>query len=331
MLRQIKPKTARSKRILAEREPKAIEGPKKALFLRGTTASQVVQDAMADLHQLVLPNAIKFTKKNPIHPFEDASSLEFFSEKNDTSLLVFGSSSKKRPSTLTLARTFDHKILDMLELYLDATSFRTLAQFKNQKFTIGSRPLLSFVGTAFESPVANEWTMAKSFFTDLFKGDVTSGKIDVEGLRYIIVVSADEPTSNEVGDDPSTKPVLHLRVYSIQTKRSGQRLPRVELEEIGPRMDLRLGRMREPDESTLRLAMKKAKTTEERTKKNISTDVIGDKLGRVHPGKQDLNTLQTRKMKGLKRSRDDGAAEVAAEVAADDAVSDGESRRKRKA
>ena len=37
MLRQIKPKSARSKRILADREPKAIEGPKKVLFLRGVS------------------------------------------------------------------------------------------------------------------------------------------------------------------------------------------------------------------------------------------------------------------------------------------------------
>jgi ribosome production factor 2 len=31
---------------------------------------------------------------------------------------------------------------------------------------------------------------------------------------------------------------------------------------------------------------------------------VGDKIGRIHLGKQDLKDLQTRKMKGLKRSRD---------------------------
>jgi len=41
-----------------------------------------------------------------------------------------------------------------------------------------------------------------------------------------------------------------------------------------------------------------------KTKKNIETDLIGDKVGRIHIGKQDLGNLQTRKMKGLKRSRD---------------------------
>ena len=33
-------------------------------------------------------------------------------------------------------------------------------------------------------------------------------------------------------------------------------------------------------------------------------DIIGDKIGRIHTGKQDLNKLQTRKMKGLNKKRD---------------------------
>jgi ribosome production factor 2 len=51
-------------------------------------------------------------------------------------------------------------------------------------------------------------------------------------------------------------------------------------------------------------ALRRARTTAERPKKNISTDIVGDKVGRIHLGKQDLKELQTRKMKGLKRSRD---------------------------
>ena len=55
-------------------------------------------------------------------------------------------------------------------------------------------------------------------------------------------------------------------------------------------------------------AMKQGKRPNEdmKTKKNIIMDSMGDKLGRVHLGKQDLSQMQTRKMKGLKRSRDDG-------------------------
>lgn len=38
------------------------------------------------------------------------------------------------------------------------------------------------------------------------------------------------------------------------------------------------------------------------TKKNISKDAFGSKLGRVHMVKQDVNKLQTRKMKGLRKT-----------------------------
>ncbi|KAK5987349.1 Ribosome biogenesis protein RPF2 [Cladobotryum mycophilum] len=304
MLRQVKPRNARSKRALEKREPKAIENPKTCLFLRGNNCSQVVQDAMNDLFAMRQPLAKKFTKKNPIHPFEDAASIEFFSEKNDASLFVFGSTQKKRPHAMTFIRTFSHKVLDMLELYLDQESYRSISQFKTKKFAIGQKPMLLFAGTAFESPVSNEYTQAKSFFIDFFKGD-PSDKIDVEGLQYMISIAAEDTTG-----DGDAKPSIHLRVYTIQTKRSGQKLPRVEVEEIGPRMDFRVGRVQEADAAMLKDAMKKPRGIEERTKKNITTDTMGDKLGRIHLGKQDLGELQTRKMKGLKRSRNEGVEEL---------------------
>jgi ribosome production factor 2 len=46
-----------------------------------------------------------------------------------------------------------------------------------------------------------------------------------------------------------------------------------------------------------------------KTKKNVEIDVIGDKLGRIHVGTQDLRKLQTRKMRGLKRRAGDDDSE----------------------
>jgi ribosome production factor 2 len=318
-----KPRNARSKRALDKKAPKAIENPKIALFLRGTSCSQVAQDALTDLYQLRIPLAKKFTKKNEIHPFEDPSSLEFFSEKNDASLLVFGSTSKKRPHAITLVRTFAHKVLDMLELYLDPESFRTLSQFKNKKCAVGLKPMLLFAGTPFENPIPDEYTAAKNFFIDFFKGE-PADKIDVEGLQYIVSISA-----SDIVESAEAKPKIHLRAYLIRTKRSGQKLPRVEVEEMGPRMDFRVGRYKEPEESVLKEALKRAKTSQERPKKNIQTDIMGDKMGRIHLGKQDLKELQTRKMKGLKRSRDVPDSED--EDAMSDDISDEPEKKSRKA
>lgn len=303
---------------MAAREPKAIENPKTCLVLRGGSCSQIVQDALNDLYQMHQPHVKKFSKKNPIHPFEDATSLEFFSEKNDASMLLFGSSQKKRPHAMTFVRTFGYKVLDMLELHLDPATFRAMAQFKNKKFSIGQRPMLLFAGTAFESPVANEYTLAKSVLTDFFKGE-PADKIDVEGLQYIVSFTTEEDSSSGGGVVTDVKPAIHMRVYLIRTRRSGQKLPRVEVDEIGPRMDFRVGRMREPDEAMRKEAMKTPRGLEERPKKNITTDTMGDKIGRVHIGKQDLGTMQTRKMKGLKRSRlDDQDQEVGVEDVADE-------------
>lgn len=202
----------------------------------------------------------------------------------------------------------------MLELYLEPDSFRTLAQFKNKKCAVGLKPMLVFAGTPFESPIPNEYTMAKSFFTDFFKGE-PADKVDVEGLQYIVSISVRDSVDGE-----EVKPKIHLRVYLIRTKRSGQKLPRVEVEEMGPRMDFRVGRMKVPEEAMLKEALRRARTSAERPKKNITTDIVGDKMGRIHLGKQDLKELQTRKMKGLKRSRDvvDSEDEMDEDVISDD-------------
>lgn len=311
-----KPKNARSKRALEKREPQVHENPKSALLLRGTACSSLVSDLLTDLHALKRPYSIRFHKKNPIHPFEDTSSLEFFSQKNDASLLVFGSHSKKRPHTLTWIRCFGGRILDLLELGVRQETARTLKQFKGEKCKTGIKPLLSFSGTPFDSPTPNAYTLAKNIFTDFFRGAEVKD-IDVEGLQLMLSFTAGEEGLN------GQKPDIQMRCWRIITKKSGQKVPRVEVEEIGPRIDFKLGRVREADADRWKEALKRSKGTEvglvwlrparmcadcyllqPTTKKNVETDLMGDKMGRIHLGRQDLSELQTRKMKGLKRARD---------------------------
>ena len=300
---------------MAKREPQQTENPKTTLFVTGQKSSQILKLAVADLATLKRPYVERFTKKNDIHPFDDASSLEFFSLKNDTSLLALSLHSKKRPHCLTLARTFDHKLLDMLELYINPDTFRTLQQFKNKKPSIGLKPLISFHGTVFEDPNETKYTLAKSLLIDLFRGQ-DAQEVDVEGLQYLVSISAQEIT------DSAPNPEIKLRFYLLRTKRSGQKLPRIEVEEMGPRLDLTLGREQFPDADMLKEALKKPKTSDPKTKKNIDTDAMGDKVGRVHPGKQDFNTLQSRKMKGLKRSRDQDVEDAPTALASDNDAAD---------
>ena len=74
------------------------------------------------------PNAISFSKKNTVRPFEDASSLEFWAQKNDASMFVVGQSTKKRPDGLTFVRMFNGKVLDMCEVGVD--KFVSMDEFK---------------------------------------------------------------------------------------------------------------------------------------------------------------------------------------------------------
>ena len=217
---------------------------------------------MTDIHSLKKPLSVRFTKKNTIHPFEDPSSLEFFSQKNDTSLLCFASHSKKRPHCLTFTRCFAGKVLDMLECLVDPDTARTLAQFGGPKCRTGLKPLLSFSGTQFEDPAtssqfSNKFFLAKSIFLDFFKGE-DAKNMDVEGLQMLISFSAVE---QELADGHKHE-MVYMRVWRIVTRRSGQKLPRAEVEEMGPRIDFKLGRIMEANGASLKESLTKARGTE---------------------------------------------------------------------
>ncbi|KAJ5085722.1 Ribosome production factor [Penicillium argentinense] len=299
MLREVKAKNPRTARILKAREPQLIEPPKRTLILHGTKCPQSLDTVLKTFHSLTKPHSVLFHKKNEnIHPFENPESIEFLANKNECGLIVFGSSNKKRPNCVTLGRIFNSQLLDMCEiLLLPAQGDNAVPPINELTMHVGQglRPMMLFAGTPFEDPTSSSHVMLKSFFLDMFKGEETNA-IDVEGLQYVLMVGAEEPR-----DDLS--PIIHLRWYKVVTKRSGHKLPRVELEEIGPKFDFKVGRMRPATPEAMKAAMKQGKRPNEeiKTKKNISMDSIGDKVGRVHLGKQDLKGLQTRKMKGLKR------------------------------
>lgn len=48
------------------------------------------------------PDAKMMGKKNDIHVFDDENQVEFLTQKNDASLFMIGSHTKKRPSNLVL-------------------------------------------------------------------------------------------------------------------------------------------------------------------------------------------------------------------------------------
>ncbi|KAI0066300.1 Brix-domain-containing protein [Artomyces pyxidatus] len=309
MLRAVKAKNARSKRALEAREPKEIEDARTTVFVRGTHTGEVLNGAMKELMALKRPHAISFSKKNTIRPFEDASSLEFWANKNDASMFVVGQSTKKRPNGLTLVRMFDGKVLDMCEVGVD--NFISMNDFKTPKAAPGHKPMMHFASELFDTHP--RLIQLKSLLMDLFNGEVID-QIHLTGLEHVISVTL-APTPESLNstaafaeDDTKSLPKVHIRGYTLKLLASGVRTPRVELVPMGPSLDLVLRRHQAADPEVWKLAMRRPKLKKQdvekglgKKRKNMEVDEMGDLRGRVHVAKQDLGKLQTRKMKGLKK------------------------------
>ncbi|EIW61119.1 Brix-domain-containing protein [Trametes versicolor FP-101664 SS1] len=325
MLRTVKPKNARSKRVMQARESKEVEDPRTAIFVKGTHPGEKAGGVMKELMALKRPNAISFSKKNTVRPFEDASSLEFWAQKNDASMFVLGQSTKKRPDGLTFVRMFDYRVLDMCEVGVD--SFKSMVEFKTRKATPGHKPLLHFASELFDSHP--RFVQLKSMLIDFFNGEVIDS-ICLAGIEHVISISLGPtpPSLNaatttlqaSTSTDPAPAEVLpkvHIRAYTIRLLASGTRVPRVELTPMGPFVDLTMRRHQEADAELLKQALRRPKVRKQdvekglgKKRKNLEVDELGDLRGRIHVGKQNLDKLQTRKMKGLKASRDDMLVDV---------------------
>jgi len=267
------------------------EQMKSAMIMKGGNTSQTVTQALKDIYSLKKPNAVLYKKKNITRPFEDSTSLEFFSKKTDCSLFLFGSHNKKRPNNLILGRLFDFHVLDMIELGIE--KFVSLSDIKISKCPEGTKPMLVFAGDAFDTD--NEHRRLKSLLIDFFRGP-TVPSVRLAGLEHVLHFTALEGK-------------IYMRSYRTLLKKSGCRTPRIELEEIGPSFDFALRRTHFASDDLYKSAHKQAKNLKPKKKKNISHNVFGTKFGRLHMQKQDLSKLQTRKMKGLKKRKGEVVAD----------------------
>ncbi|TFY78654.1 hypothetical protein EWM64_g5353 [Hericium alpestre] len=273
----------------------------------------VVNNVMKELMALKRPNAISFSKKNAVRPFEDATSLEFWSQKNDASLFVVGQTTKKRPNGLTFVRTFDGKVLDMCEVGIE--NFVSMNEFKTPKAAPGHKPMMHFASELFDTHP--RFIQLKSLLMDFFNGEVVD-QIHLTGLEHVISITLaptpDSLTSTSMAldgadqTDAKNLPKVHIRAYTTKLLASGVRTPRVELVPMGPSLDLALRRHQPADAEVWKMAMKRPKMKKQdvekglgKKRKNLEVDEMGDLRGRLHVAKQDLGKLQTRKMKGLKK------------------------------
>ncbi|CAB3410660.1 unnamed protein product [Caenorhabditis bovis] len=285
MVRVEKIKTKKGKRVLEDRAPKTIENDKKALFAKGLKTNEILNHAMLDLYDLKKPLVTKMDKHNQFHLFEDETPIIRAGTKFDTSLFVLASNSKKRPNLLTFGRTYDGQLLDMAEMRI--TAYKSSSNFETPKMTLGSKPCIILEGAAFESDA--EMKRIGNLMIDWFRGPKIE-KVRLEGLETVIVFTAvDEIT-------------LLMRVYRTHLKKSATSTPRVELVEMGPALNFEIMRKKLADDALFKLACRRPKALLKKRRKNMSEDVFGNQLARVHVGKQRTDDIQTRKVKALKKT-----------------------------
>jgi ribosome production factor 2 len=152
----------------------------------------------------------------------------------------------------------------------------------------------------------------KSFFLDFYNGHALS-ELPYTSIEHVISLTAG-PLISE-----TTLPKIHFRVYTTKLLSSGTKTPRLEMTEMGPSIDFSLRRVQEADPDMMKMATKRPKVSKKDTesglgkkKKNIETDAMGDRVGKIHLKKQDLTKMQGRKVRALrpgggKKVKSDGA------------------------
>ncbi|RWW28462.1 hypothetical protein GW17_00007063 [Ensete ventricosum] len=211
-------------------------------------------------------------------------------------VLQFGSHSKKRPNNLVLGRMFDHHIYDLVEVGVE--NFRPIESFEyDKKLTprIGSKPFFAFVGEGFES--VEELKHLKEVLLDLFRGEVRSlsfslvqvvENFNLAGIDRVFVCTA------------LSSSTVFLTHCALRLKRSGTAIPRMGLIEVGPSMDLVVRRHRLPNDSLKKVAMKTTSEQPKKKIKNVSSDVLQGKIGKIYIPDQKVRVFYSLVLLGFK-------------------------------
>lgn len=233
--------------------------------------------ALKAIGYLKRPDAQSLSRRE-VRPFEDASSIERLAQRYDAALFGVALHSKKRPDNLVLGRLFDGLVLDMFEFGVLRTPDKGMSKM------LGSKPSLLFVG---------EWDddrgrRLKNFFSDYVRGQDVD-KINLAGLDHVFVFTLWDDT-------------LAIVPHRLRLKKSSTSVPRVTLETDGEPLVLKLRRDHTPSLDVWKTALKQPKALKPKKRKNITTTSLGDTIGKIHVAKQDLDALQVRKVKALKKS-----------------------------
>ncbi len=303
-----KPAKARTQRYLKSIEPQLREGAKSTLLLKGIKCSQAMGNLLKDMRAMQAPNAKLLSKKNQIVAFDDIEgqqSLEFLSTKNDCALFALASTNKKRPNNLVMGRMFDHQILDMVELGI--LRYKSIQDYGGSvpKKRIGSKPLMLFLGDLWQND--SNCKKMQNLLIDFYRGDVVT-KLVVSGIDHLLVFVATQ--TKEDSSNPSikndSKLIIHQHTYFCKLKKNPDdptsKVPVPYLIPCGPDTTMQIRRTQFAEQDLWNLSLKQPQGLKKKKKKNKSTNVFGETVGRLHIEHQDVDKMGGRKSKALRRA-----------------------------
>lgn len=281
-----------------------VENSRSVLLLKGIKCSNDLNIVLKDLRALKAPHSKLLSKNNVIQTFDDEGqhSLEFLMTKNDCSMFALASHNKKRPNNLCIGRTFDRRILDVVELGVER--YKSLLDYKGcPKKRIGSKPMMLFVGDGWH--LNAELKRLQNLLIDFHRGDVVD-KIVLSGLDHIMVFTTAYNTVGENDDDANSikKIRIHQRVYYCKLKRNpnGGSSPIPYLTPSGPDMDFVIRRYQFATPDVWKMAIRQPTANKAKKTKNRTTNIFGETVGRLHLEKQDIEKMGGKKTKALRRA-----------------------------
>jgi ribosome production factor 2 len=287
--------TARGKRALKARQPQIVERTKKVLLMRGHATNGAVHTLLGDFKVLLAPHVHAFTRNNDIKPFEDYTQVERFVEQFSCGMFLLGSHTKKRPLNLVIGRTFDHHMLDMLEVGVSNYAPIVASDMSKWASAKGSKPLLVFRGEGWESD--EELQHIRTLLIDLYRGTVVD-ELDLAGIDHAYFFATAGPGCP-----------IDVRHFAVQMKKSGTRVPITKLVDIGPSFSMLVRRTSWGPKEVRKAALRDAARMRPKKQKNVETNVFGESVGQLHMTPQDLREIALRKVKKLQRTDDESDEE----------------------
>eukprot|EP01064_Diplonema_japonicum_P004579 TRINITY_DN1300_c0_g1_i2.p1 TRINITY_DN1300_c0_g1~~TRINITY_DN1300_c0_g1_i2.p1 ORF type:complete len:219 (+),score=43.57 TRINITY_DN1300_c0_g1_i2:422-1078(+) len=173
----------------------------------------------------------------------------------------------------------------------------------------GSKPMMLFHGSLFNTNPT--FQRIQNLFADFFRGKIIE-KVQLLGLDHVIDVTV-RPTNPSkeitVADDGRSveNATIMVRHYAVALKKSGTKIPKIELTNVGPTIDFEVRRVAFATPQMFKFTCKQPKGVIVKNAKNMSTDMLGQH-GQLHLEAQTkkLATMGTRKFKAHKRKRSSG-------------------------